>query len=191
MNRIIRFVLQLAPVFLVVQMSGVVLVYGKKARKGNQQTGKGLKKARKGFCHAKANRDKHRCKHVVSSKGGNKGSSKVTYEGTISLQDKPPGLDYYPVGMMILGDWTSEPINAKNTVSLCDCTTDEDIVPGELDGDLSFELGDKSSGNIGLMGFKVMRYIPSAKAMLKDEGGNSYFETDCFQIGTDSRRLGY
>merc|ERR1711933_589270 len=156
--------------FLVVHMSGVVLVYGKKARKGHGGP-KGIKRKR--------------------CKGKNKGSSKVTYEGTITMDPFPTGFDYYPVGFMIKGTWTSEPINAKNTVRLCDCSTDEDIVPGELDGDLSFELGDKSSGNIGLMGFKVMRYIPSAKAMLKDEGGNSYFETDCFQIGTDSRRLGY
>merc|ERR1712048_57293 len=160
------------------------LVYGKKALKGNQQTGKGLKKARKGFCHAKANRDKQRCKHVVSSKGGNKGSSKVTYEGTVTMDPYPTGLDYYPnvMVMKIRGTWTSEPINAKNTVSLCDCNGN-DIVPGEMDGPLSFELGDKSEGTIGPLGLSVTQAISCATVKLKDEAGNEYASSSEFQIG--------
>merc|ERR1712157_57816 len=139
------------------------LVYGKKARKGHCGP-KGIKRKR--------------------CKGKNKGSSKVTYEGTVTMNPYPTGLDYYPnvMGNIIGGTWTSEPINAKNTVSLCDCNG-IDIVPGEKDGVLSFELGDKSEGTIGTLGLIVTQNIPCATVKLKDEAGTIYASSSEFQIG--------
>merc|ERR1711933_143333 len=172
MNRIYRLALQLAPVFLVVHMSGVVLVYGKKARKGHCGP-KGIKRKR---CKPK---------NKGSSKGG-----KVTYEGTVTMDPYPTGLDYYPndMSIIIVGTWTSEPINAKNTVSLCDCDGN-DIVPGDMDGVLSFELGDKSEGTIGTLGLIIMQNIPCATVKLKDEAGMIYASSSEFQIGPPPSNL--
>merc|ERR1712157_489736 len=88
MNRIYRLVLQLAAVFLVVHMSGVVLVYGKKARKGHCGP-KGIKRKR--------------------CKGKNKGSPqqvktpKSKYEETIIMEGYQTGFDYYPNGRIFWG----------------------------------------------------------------------------------------
>merc|ERR1711933_66740 len=126
MNRIYRLALQLAPVFLVVHMSGVVLVYGKKARKGHCGP-KGIKRKR---C-----KPKNKGKNKGSSKGSSKGGNEA-YEGTIIMED-PIGMEKpnYPAGMPFMGNWTSNnvvPPIPEPSIHLCDCDGDTIPAVGEM-----------------------------------------------------------
>merc|ERR1712183_157656 len=111
--------------FLVIifSIAQFIQVTGIRKKKGANQTNKGIKKAKKGFCHAKANRDKQRCKQPVNqtkppmkapikkTKQPSKApvAPKVSYKGTITLDDPKGGLDYYPPAMPITGSWLSVP----------------------------------------------------------------------------------
>merc|ERR1712228_152448 len=121
----------------------------------------------------------------MGCKGKNKGSPqqvktpKIKYEGAITLNPPPGDLAYYPPAVPIMGKWTSKPINAKNTVSLCDCDGN-DITDSWVGGGLSVELGDKEEGPVT---FLTMKYIPCATVTLKNEAGEIYASSTEIVVG--------